>query len=126
MLAREATQGRRSLITLETRGRVSGRPHRVVVPVLTTGSRMFAVSSYGGQSDWWKNAMADPTVRVTRLGAPAAGTLQEVSFGELRRTLRVGRTQARTGWMERGVRLAFLVRARISGHVAEIVIRPQA
>ncbi|MFQ5919277.1 MAG: nitroreductase family deazaflavin-dependent oxidoreductase [Thermoplasmata archaeon] len=115
--------GLRSLVTLETQGRRTGRLHRVVLPVyLVSSHRMFAVSSYGRRSDWLKNVAATPRVGVTRGGQAYHGTARLIAWGELHRTLRGSgaRVTSIPRWLRMLVRTVFLVRARISGTVVEI------
>ncbi|MFQ5552304.1 MAG: nitroreductase family deazaflavin-dependent oxidoreductase [Thermoplasmata archaeon] len=122
LLKYTAAQGLTALITLETQGRRTGRPHRVVLPVYPIGShRFFVVSSYGRNSDWWRNVRAKPQVRFTRGNDTYDGFVRTVTFQAFRR--RTGDPadgRSRASWLRRLVRLAFLFRARISGVVVEI------
>ncbi|MFQ6012651.1 MAG: nitroreductase family deazaflavin-dependent oxidoreductase [Thermoplasmata archaeon] len=123
LLAFVARAGLPSFITLETRGRTTGRPHRVVLPVVPASARrIFAVSSYGRQSDWWRNAVATPRVRITRDGQTYDGTVRTISWQEFRRGMgdSAKKGTAASRWLSPLVRLAFLVRARISGVVVSI------
>ncbi|MFQ5986349.1 MAG: nitroreductase/quinone reductase family protein [Thermoplasmata archaeon] len=115
--------GFHSLITLETQGRKTGRVHLVVLPVyLVNSHRMFVVSSYGRRSDWLRNVLVSPNVRLTRGGQTRRGSVRAITWEEFRRGVRDSAKKVTSAY--RGVaslvRTAFLVRARISGTVVEI------
>ncbi|MFQ5911156.1 MAG: nitroreductase family deazaflavin-dependent oxidoreductase [Thermoplasmata archaeon] len=123
VLAFVTKSGFNSLITLETQGRKTGRSHRVVLPVyLVSSHRMFVVSSYGRRSDWLRNVLASPNVRITRGGQTQRGSARPITWEELRRGTRNVTTDL--PWALRClaplVKTTFLVRARISGTVVEI------
>ncbi|MEE9163805.1 MAG: nitroreductase family deazaflavin-dependent oxidoreductase [Thermoplasmata archaeon] len=122
LLKYTAARGLTALITLETQGRRTGRPHRVVLPVFSTGSdRMFAISSYGRESDWWRNVRANPRVQFTRGTETYEGSVRTVPFRVFQQvTGGSGEDPVRASRLQRVVRLAFLLRARISGVVVEI------
>lgn len=124
LLKYTAARGLTALITLETQGRRTGRPHRVVLPVYAEGSRrLFVVSSYGRDSDWWRNARANPRVRFFRGNEIHEGSVRTVTAQAFRRaTGNSAEDRAQTSWVRRLVRLAFLLRARISGVVVEIEV----
>ena len=115
--------GLTSLITLETKGRKTGRPHRVVLPVyLVSSHRMFVVSSYGRQSDWLRNVLVSPNIRLTRGGQSYNGSVRAIPWEEFRRGMRDSTKKATSTlrWLVPLLKSAFLVRARISGTVVEI------
>jgi deazaflavin-dependent oxidoreductase (nitroreductase family) len=59
-----------SFCYVTTTGRRTGRPHRIEIWFGTSASvpnRIYLLSGGGDRSDWVKNLMADPTVRV-RIG----------------------------------------------------------
>lgn len=57
--------GNRFLL-LEHRGRVSGRPRRVVLEVIGRPARdsYLVVSGYGARAQWYRNLRANPRVRI--------------------------------------------------------------
>lgn len=67
MTGRLAGVARERSCELTTRGRRSGRPHRVPVWFATDGERIF-VSTLRLDRDWPKNLRANPDVKV-RIGA---------------------------------------------------------
>ncbi len=115
--------GFNALITLETKGRRTGRVHRVVLPVyLINSRRMFVVSSYGRRSDWLRNVLASPNIRLTRGGQTHRGSVRAITWEEFRRGMRDSTREATSAlrWLAPLARTAFLVRGRISGTVVEI------
>jgi hypothetical protein len=95
-----------------------------MLPVYAVGSRrLFVVSSYGRDSDWWRNARVNPQVRFVRGNETHQGSVRTVTFQAFRRaTGDSADNSARTSWLRRLVKLAFLLRARISGVVVEIEV----
>lgn len=53
---------------LTTKGRVTGKPHRIEIWFGASGSSLYLLSGGGKRSDWVKNLKADPavSVRLTR------------------------------------------------------------
>ena len=49
---------------LTTTGRVSGRPHEIEIWFGAKGSRIYLLSGGGDGSDWVKNLLKDPAVKV--------------------------------------------------------------
>lgn len=49
---------------LTTTGRVTGRPHRIEIWFVIIDGRLFLNSGGGKSSDWVKNLIADPAVRI--------------------------------------------------------------
>ena len=49
---------------LTTRGRVSGRPHEIEIWFGAKGSSIYLLSGGGDRSDWVRNLLKDPTVKV--------------------------------------------------------------
>lgn len=117
-----AARGLTALIALETRGRRTDRPHQVVLPVYAVGShRLFVVSSYGRDSDWWRNVRAEPRVRFMRGKEAFEGSVRTLTFQVFRRaTGDLAEGPAQTYWLRRLARFVFLLRARISGVIVEI------
>ena len=52
---------------LTTTGRRTGRPHTIEIWFALTGRRLYLLAGGGESSDWVRNLLADPTVKV-RLG----------------------------------------------------------
>ena len=53
-----------TIILLTTKGRRSGRPHTAALESRRHGSKLYVVSIWGRQADWYQNLLADPVVRV--------------------------------------------------------------
>ena len=49
---------------LTTRGRVSGRPHRIEIWFAIEGATLYMLSGGGERSDWVKNLRRDPAVTI--------------------------------------------------------------
>lgn len=49
---------------LTTKGRVTGRPHRIEIWFGASGNSLYLLSGGGEKSDWVKNLKADPAVTV--------------------------------------------------------------
>ncbi len=83
---------------------------------------MFVVSSYGRQSDWLRNILVSPSIRLTRGGQTQRGSVRPITWKEFRRGMRdlAKEATSTSRWLALLVRTAFLVRARISGTVVEI------
>jgi deazaflavin-dependent oxidoreductase (nitroreductase family) len=58
---------------LETTGRVSGRPHEIEIWYAARGSTLYLLSGGRDRSDWVKNLIQDPRVRVRVDGRTYAG-----------------------------------------------------
>jgi deazaflavin-dependent oxidoreductase (nitroreductase family) len=58
---------------LETIGRKSGRPRRTPVGDGTRGDTFWVIAEHGRHSDWVRNLMADPRVRVKSAGRWRSG-----------------------------------------------------
>jgi deazaflavin-dependent oxidoreductase (nitroreductase family) len=52
------------IMILTTRGRKSGEPRHVAVEYRTHGSKVFVVSGWGTQPQWYRNVLADPNVTL--------------------------------------------------------------
>lgn len=63
----EQLAGWGKVVTIETRGRVTGRPVEVAVGYLEGADESVLVAAGTPESDWARNLTADPTCRV-RLG----------------------------------------------------------
>jgi len=73
---------------LTTRGRRSGRPHRVEIWFGAIGDTMYLISGNGHGADWYRNALADPVVTVDLGGHTFTARARPVTDAEERR--RVG------------------------------------
>src|SRR5829696_3155626 len=60
--------GRRSSALLETRGRRSGQPRVTPVTNGLDGARFWSVTEHGRRSDYVRNLLADPHLRVNADG----------------------------------------------------------
>ena len=49
---------------LTTKGRVSGRPHEIEIWFGMHGKSLYLLSGGGGESDWVKNLLKEPSVAV--------------------------------------------------------------
>ena len=81
--------GGRPGIILETIGRRSGTPRRVVLTYLPDGERIVVIASnYGraGNPAWFENLVAEPRVKVVRRGRALPYTAR-VAVGDERRNL---------------------------------------
>lgn len=63
---------------LVTRGRRTGRPHRVTLRGVEHSGRLY-FSRHRPDGDWFKNALADPAVEVHRGGTAVRGTARQVT-----------------------------------------------
>lgn len=52
------------IMILTTRGRKTGEPRHVAVEYRTHGSKVFVVSGWGKQPQWYRNVLADPNVTL--------------------------------------------------------------
>jgi deazaflavin-dependent oxidoreductase (nitroreductase family) len=66
---------------LTTTGRVSGRPHTVEIWYASDGSTVYLLSGGGDRSDWVRNLVRNPAVRI-RIG--------DEEFGGTARVLHAG------------------------------------
>jgi deazaflavin-dependent oxidoreductase (nitroreductase family) len=75
---------------LTTRGRVTGRPHRIEIWFALDGSTLYLLSGGGERSDWVKNLRATPEVTV-EIGSETldgrARVVLDAAEEELARTL---------------------------------------
>jgi deazaflavin-dependent oxidoreductase (nitroreductase family) len=60
--------GAEDYLYLTTTGRVTGHPHRIEIWFALSGSTAYLLSGGGERSDWVRNLLATPSVRV-RIGA---------------------------------------------------------
>jgi len=67
---------------LTTRGRVSGREHTIEIWFALRGHTLYMLSGGRDQSDWVKNALRTPEVRVTILGTSLSGRARLISDSE--------------------------------------------
>jgi len=70
--------GRRSTALLETRGRRSGQPRVTPVTNGLDGARFWIVTEHGMRSDYVRNLLADPHVRVKADGRWRSGVAHVV------------------------------------------------
>ena len=70
--------GRRSTALLETRGRRSGQPRVTPVTNGLDGARFWIVTEHGMRSDYVRNVLADPHVRVKADGRWRSGVAHVV------------------------------------------------
>lgn len=69
-------------VTLEVRGRVSGRPVRLPLVLVRTGGRRYLVSMLGPSAQWVRNVRADDGRAVLHAPRPERVRLVEVPVGE--------------------------------------------
>jgi deazaflavin-dependent oxidoreductase (nitroreductase family) len=75
-------------ILLETTGRTSGRPRRTPVGGARVGQEFWLVSEYGTKSQYVRNILADPRVRVRIQGTWHTGTAHPLPDDDPRARLR--------------------------------------
>lgn len=71
-----------SLLVLRTTGRRSGQQRSTPLGYAVLDGRIVVMAGYGGRSDWFRNALADPRVEVVLPGAVLTGTAAEVTDPE--------------------------------------------
>jgi len=67
---------------LTTKGRVSGRPHEIEIWFGMHGKTLYLLSGGGGESDWVKNLLKEPSVAVRIAKHTFTGTARIVSNEE--------------------------------------------
>lgn len=67
---------------LTTVGRTSGEPHRIEIWFAVDGDRVLLMSGGRDRSDWVKNLVANPRVRIEIEGEAFIGTARVVSASE--------------------------------------------
>lgn len=67
---------------LTTRGRVTGRPHRIEIWFALAGDTIYLLSGGGGRSDWVKNLRRTPEVTVELGGRAFSGHARVVEDAE--------------------------------------------
>lgn len=75
-------------ILLETTGRTSGLPRRTPVGGVRAGQEFWLVSEYGTKSQYVRNILADPRVRVRIKGTWHTGTAHPLPDDDPRARLR--------------------------------------
>jgi deazaflavin-dependent oxidoreductase (nitroreductase family) len=65
-----------------TKGRRTGRPHRIEIWYASDGTTLYLLAGGGHSSDWVRNALADPTVQVEIDGDISAGRARIIEDGE--------------------------------------------
>ena len=93
-----------SFCYVTTRGRRTGRPHVIEIWFGAAGRTLYLLSGGGRRSDWVRNLIADPAVRVGvgRSGPERPATariVEEAEEDELARRLLASKYQ---GWREGG------------------------
>ena len=63
---------------LTTTGRLSGRPHEIEIWFGLQKNTLYLLSGGGDKSDWVKNLLRNPSVRVRIANRPLAGTARLV------------------------------------------------
>lgn len=72
-----------SFITLRTRGRRTGDPHRVLLPLYYhRDGQLYLVSAYRRRSDWVRNLLADERVGVERGHAEVPAAARPIPLSE--------------------------------------------
>ena len=61
-----------------TKGRRTGRPHRIEIWYATHGVALYLLAGGGRSSDWVQNALSDPTVQVEIDGVVFSGQARVV------------------------------------------------
>jgi deazaflavin-dependent oxidoreductase (nitroreductase family) len=85
---------------LTTRGRVTGRPHRIEIWFALAGRTLYMLSGGGDRSDWVKNLRKTPAVTVEIGPETVAGqarVVEDETEGELARSLLVDKYQPTYG-----------------------------
>lgn len=77
---------------LITTGRLTGRPHDIEMWFGVMGETVCMIAESGLGADWYRNALADPTVKLRFGGRTATGVARAATEGEERR--RVGEAMA--------------------------------
>lgn len=104
---------------LTTTGRRSGRPHRIEIWYAAEGDRLHLLAGGGRSSDWVRNLVADPEVRVEIGDRSRPGTARVVEGGpddERTRTLVYEKYAPRydgdlTAWRQRALPVIIDLRA---------------
>lgn len=65
-----------------TKGRRTGRPHRIEIWYANDGTTLYLLAGGGHSSDWVRNALADPTVQVEIDGEICAARARIIEDGE--------------------------------------------
>lgn len=60
-------------VLLTTTGRRTGLPRETLLPCGRSGNQIFLISTYGWRSDWIRNLLKNPEVKVTSNGAVISG-----------------------------------------------------
>ncbi len=68
-----------------TTGRRSGKPHEIEIWFGLLGDTMYLISGNGPDADWYRNALADPTVLVKLAGQERTGRARDVIDPDERR-----------------------------------------
>jgi deazaflavin-dependent oxidoreductase (nitroreductase family) len=115
---------RHSVIGLTTVGKVTGRPHTIEIWFAQQGSTLYLLSDGGTHSDWVRNLIRNPAVRVGVGADEYAGTARlviEPEESRLARDVVHDKYAARyfgdlTGWRESALPIAVdLDLSRMSG-----------
>ncbi len=83
---------------LVTNGRRTGRPHDIEMWFSLVGEAVCMISGNGPSADWYRNALADPWVKM-RFGSDwFAGSARPAAQGEERRAVGEAMTRKYGGW----------------------------
>jgi len=74
-------------VLLTTTGRKTGLPREVLLPCERFADGMIVISTYGTRSDWMRNILRDPRVRVTAAGWVVAARAEVVDDLATKRAL---------------------------------------
>jgi deazaflavin-dependent oxidoreductase (nitroreductase family) len=85
---------------LTTKGRVSGKPHRIEIWFGVEGDSIFLLSGGGGESDWVKNLRADPKIELRIAKTQFIGHAQVVDNADVDATARRLLAAKYYGWSE--------------------------
>ena len=69
----------RQILILETRGRRTGKPHRVPLGWVEMDGGFYLIAPHGEASDWLRNARADSNVTLTLHGRPRPMRAEDVT-----------------------------------------------
>ena len=71
---------------LITKGRVSGKPHSVMLRAVNHNGKIY-VSRHRPDGDWFKNAIANPQVKIEYNGKTFSGIAKQITDEELNKKI---------------------------------------